>query len=643
MKKLIIGLLLFGSAYSGYSQFVINKKDLPEKNKVYKIYRSEDSFFSNDFDLGEGKANESYDLSKLSNYDFDTVDVVFKSPSEFGFDAAHPAANLMNITESQTGFVRPELKLDAKDFPSGAGKTKSTNVVGTNGFTSLNHEVRIDRESRANARYECSAFSIFPTTNEDLEYLNPSSTPGGSAFTSADAAQLIGVETDVNNTEIVRAYEFYDNSNGDFMSIGYGISYDQGALGTGTPSGVFKDVSTKPDRNKVHISENWKPGDTYSDTVNWRVEIKELFTTLIHRERHFFFKRVVGTGVLNLPNDSFEVMAIANVDYNVSYDTIQSPLGNTTEQDIDSQITVQFWAPKVDRPIATLYYYNTDFDSIMYASYLDMKNPVKVSDAKEVDLIKFHSAYNLTDDGLDVNGITVLVDQGALFFGAPTGKLDTAHATYSKPYRFIGKDFKYGANLEDKYNWKVTLLDGDFSHEETTTRTNTVDGYGKVWIDGDSIPVLRIKTLEAQVVTDIFIEDGVPNEDKYTDSLYYLTFFAQNNGIPFIRMEMSEDWDEVWSVEFTDNPDITIGRNKPVASSIEVYPNPANTHFTIEIPESSEFLVSLTSMDGKTVLERQMSQGQHTVNTENLQKGLYLVKTLNLRNNNSRSSKLLIE
>lgn len=643
MKKLIIGLLLLGSAYTGHSQFVINKKDLPEKNKVYKVYRSDDFFFNNDFDYGEGKANESYDFSKLVDFDFDTIDFVFKAPGEFGFDADHPSANLMNVTETQTGRVRPDLKLDAKDFPTVSGKRSSTNVAGKNGFTSLNHEVWIDGESRSNARYECSAFSIFPTTNEDLEYLTPSSTPGGSAFTTSDVAQLIDVQTDGSNNEIIRAYEFYDNANGEFMSIGYGVSYDQGALGTGTPSGVFKEVTAKPDRNKIHISENWKAGDTYADTVNWRVEIKELFTTLIHRERHLFFKRVLGTGLLNLPNDSFEVMAIVNIDYTATYDTIKSPLGNTTEQDIDSQITVQFWAPKVDRPVATLYYYNSDFDSVMYASYLDIKNPAKVTEAKEVDILKFLTAYDLTNNSLNATGITVLVDEGALFLGAPTGKLETAHAVYSAPYRIVGDDFTYGSNFSDKYDWKVTLLGGDFSHEEKTTRTNWVDGYGKVWIDGDSIPVLRIRTLEAQEVTDIVVEDGIPEEDKYTDSLYYMTFFAQNNGVPLIRMEMSENWDDIWSLEYTDNPDITIGRNKPIVGSLEVYPNPANTHFNIEIPENANYLVSITSIDGKTVLEQQMGQGIHTIATENLEKGLYLVKTLNLQNKNSRHSKLLIE
>ena len=85
---------------------------------------------------------------------------------------------------------------------------------------------------------------------------------------------------------------------------------------------------------------------------------------------------------------------------------------------------------------------------------------------------------------------------------------------------------------------------------------------------------------------------------------------------------------------------IEVGRKAISETDIKIYPNPTSAEFTIELPfDETYFHVAIYDLNGKEVLNQDISQKNTTIGTNELTEGIYLIK---LSNNNSIFNKKLL-
>src|SRR5262249_994818 len=66
--------------------------------------------------------------------------------------------------------------------------------------------------------------------------------------------------------------------------------------------------------------------------------------------------------------------------------------------------------------------------------------------------------------------------------------------------------------------------------------------------------------------------------------------------------------------------------------ALSIYPNPAHSSFTLQLPDENLYSITITDVLGKTVFEQQTVKNQLRVNTEKFGQGNYFI---NARNNNT--------
>lgn len=63
---------------------------------------------------------------------------------------------------------------------------------------------------------------------------------------------------------------------------------------------------------------------------------------------------------------------------------------------------------------------------------------------------------------------------------------------------------------------------------------------------------------------------------------------------------------------------------------ISIYPNPCTMYLHISLPKTQEnTLIEIYSLDGKKLITEQTNNLTHTINTESLTKGTYLLRVSN--------------
>ena len=83
-----------------------------------------------------------------------------------------------------------------------------------------------------------------------------------------------------------------------------------------------------------------------------------------------------------------------------------------------------------------------------------------------------------------------------------------------------------------------------------------------------------------------------------------------------------------WAEEktFTIQDTITKIQNTTLNNNTKFYPNPAKDHLTIIRVKDEQCLVTITDLNGKVVLKRQIYENEEQINISDLSSGLYLVK-----------------
>ena len=60
----------------------------------------------------------------------------------------------------------------------------------------------------------------------------------------------------------------------------------------------------------------------------------------------------------------------------------------------------------------------------------------------------------------------------------------------------------------------------------------------------------------------------------------------------------------------------------------QIYPNPFSTNITLELNINTDYSYSIVDMNGKTLIEETTSLNNNTINTTNLEKGIYFLKII---------------
>ncbi|MCB0739259.1 MAG: hypothetical protein KDC92_17245, partial [Bacteroidetes bacterium] len=188
MKKIFTMLILLSTMQLS-AQIVIDTSDFPKGEKRYNLYQGEDFWgdLSDKLDWGTGTANEVYDFSQLDSFIFDTTAFMLTSPAHFGFQADHPNADYMTITDQDKATFRKPIKLNASDFITGANQFEIYLVNPSIGPLNLNDVLFIHPEFNY-GEYNLMATSFFGGDSIMANILNPANTPFSANFPNADAA-----------------------------------------------------------------------------------------------------------------------------------------------------------------------------------------------------------------------------------------------------------------------------------------------------------------------------------------------------------------------------------------------------------------------------------------------------------------------
>lgn len=79
------------------------------------------------------------------------------------------------------------------------------------------------------------------------------------------------------------------------------------------------------------------------------------------------------------------------------------------------------------------------------------------------------------------------------------------------------------------------------------------------------------------------------------------------------------------------------------SNQIEIFPNPARSHFFIRNNSSNEVDISLYSVSGKKIAQEKLKGGSKRINTDGLAKGVYLVRLIDNVTHQTTTKKLIIE
>ncbi len=217
------------------------------------------------------------------------------------------------------------------------------------------------------------------------------------------------------------------------------------------------------------------------------------------------------------------------------------------------------------------------------------------------------SQYAQVGVGVKISGVAVPM------------KFDNPEILYHFPVTFGARD-----SSDSEYHASIT---GFGYYGESRHRVNFVDGWGTLYLPGDTFDVVRVKSVV-----------------KYTDSLFLDTI---GFGFNFPRTETEYKW-------------LTPGHHEPVLlitkqnnfitvkyytilpfdfgieanngnQGIQIYPNPATDKLTVILPENlSENLLTVTDITGKEVYQKLCKNTDKTdVPLSDLEKGLYFIRISN--------------
>ncbi|MBI3142920.1 MAG: T9SS type A sorting domain-containing protein [Bacteroidetes bacterium] len=640
---LLISLLV---VYTAQAQIKLTDKDLPEKDKVYRIYQAQKAWLIGDtLDFGKGGAKGLYNLDNAGALGRDTVYRVFRDKSTNAYGNKHPMANWTMDPQVEVDSSRLPISFTPSDYPQ-AGDTYYYTEVEVNNDSMGNLSNWIWRGWGANNIFDFRyALNSYGSSNGDtVSYIDPKQTPWGGSYPTATAAKRDQIRV-IGSDTVITVYSYYQAQDSNFVAYGVGGSADKGWVFTGTPNGKKESLTSAIQDPKPVHSEKLRLGFTWTDSSLWGVNIIDGVYRLAHIELEASANRVNATGVLRLPNDSFEVVQIqrrrtvGTVDnIFVNGNQVQSTTDTTTINE------VIFMAKGYGEPILKIAY--DSFGAITKCSYLNVPNLVAFGPIKVDTLSMLYPYFKRETGKISMTGFTMLRDTATM--GRPSGVLEPIHVSYDKPQLMATADMVYGFVNSDQIKWSVTMpLFGQFDIkiENTEDKTIAVDGYGILLINGDSAEALRAQVINRTISKQTILFNGFPFQTMYDTSFSYaLEYYGLEAQMPLARADFdTADFELAYNLEYVELPDLPIGLDNPsVSGEISLYPNPASHLVYLVAASASKNQVQIVDMTGRMVYQNAFA-GNLSLDVADWQSGIYVVINTDLNSGKVNTLRLSVE
>lgn len=651
MKRILLSISVLALTWIGaQAQITFDKNDLVQKDSTYKKITIDDLSTSqafNEMDLGESGANGIYDLRTTGNYKYDTSDYRLVNPEQ-SFLNAHGTATMGTTIESDLITYYSPISFTSADAPAKNETYKYKNVAITDPNAGRLEFYLDVGQSGVNGRYNFRDIASFAQEAADVEILDPASTPWSGDFATANTAKLVEVLTDDNDNVVTETYEFYETKGNDYLRTGVGVKIDQGVLATGTPNGTYVNVNADVKAPHVVRSTNFTPGTRMADSSTWRAEVTQGFTTLKRWNYTKDSMIVNGAGVVYLPKDSFQATRVWKRTMTITVDSI-TLLGALQPIEYDTLFVqhVEYYAKGFGEPLVRI---TLDADSVMTGfQYLDVNNSASFTALRSDTTVKIMGFQKKTDNAVSNVGISYIVDFGAVFSGLPSGEYDTLHAPFTGQQLVASSSFADGFTNKDSVTHKISFDRGPFVAEFETAEVQEmeIEGYGTLYLNSDTVEVLRVLIKKTTHETERILFNGMPigNSSTYSDDTYHMQFWSKLGGIPIAEIEfLEESMTFANRIVFTEVPKKVFISTETVAqeNQFSLYPNPTSAQFSVQTSGNQVQQMQVLDLQGRVLLSETIN-GTSTLDASQWEAGVYLVKMTQPETGAVSTTKLVVE
>lgn len=648
MKKRCSTLLLVCLLQYSFGQIRLDKNDLLQPNKAYKVNAVPDSAWHllGKFNPGDSGANARYDMRFLDSIPTRTFKVVVQNPAKHGFAKSFDNANGMLFKKGDYVISRDPVDIGIDDFPK-ANDTFFYQQINTDDsyweFTA--RFVDHDRHGEYQL-YNLSRSDLYSSDSATEIYLRIEDTPWPGLFSDADCARLSYNNYDKDENLRYRIFDFYKTINGNFVRIGVGAEVDKGLLAIGSPGGTYKRITHRFSNPQVIRRSGLKIGDRNADTFSWNTTVTEGFTTLKHYEYTLDTSEVTGNGILKMGHDSFQVYQVRRYKKHYRIDSVSSIFGNQVLADSSIVFSYAFYAKQYGLPVAV---FETDSSGreILEAKYISTMNREAFKPAIVDTFIKWYDFLEITDDQVNIVGQTILIDTSAIGYGSGvSGVYDTLNSPFKVFQPYQATNFAMGLNDIDSLNYDFHYVGlHDSVWVEATRYFNiNVDGFGTLFMQNDSTEALRVWMRTAERWNEEYHRDGrVRHYQDFTENLE-LWYLAKNAQYPLVRV-MFYDGDPtgIKRIEFMKLPwRVNIAENYESSGDCRLYPNPTSGKVSVsQTNVNSAFSINVYDVSGQQVFSSRLAT-KADFDLSFLQPGIYVVKILNENKQFVENEKLII-
>ena len=221
------------------------------------------------------------------------------------------------------------------------------------------------------------------------------------------------------------------------------------------------------------------------------------------------------------------------------------------------------------------------------------------------DFLKSNSSfYRKEGFGAQINGVATPI------------KYDNPELYYAFPLNYNNTDSSVSS-----YGLPIPTY-GYFG--ETISRKYLVDGWGTLIIPYGTFQVLRVKVTinnTDTIYSDAF-QIGYTINRPTSYEYYWIPNNLRGHALKVTKSGMN------YSAEYLDSTIYTSINNPHLNSSVEIFPNPAETYINVKSNNSENLKsISIKDLSGKLIFEKQLTATECTIPVADIPAGFYIVET----------------